>query len=101
MKAKWKKLLDKSSFSSEVREFINSCEIKKILISQAEKAWEIYFCSPQEPSTEIKETLQNFWENTFGQSYKIVFHFENSNSKIYSNLKVLCVQKNGKKSLEN
>ncbi|NLO75650.1 MAG: PolC-type DNA polymerase III [Clostridia bacterium] len=93
MKAKWKKLLDKSSFSSEVREFINSCEIKKILISQAEKAWEIYFCSPQEPSTEIKETLQNFWENTFGQSYKIVFHFENSNSKIYSNLKVLCAEK--------
>ena len=95
MNAKWKELFDKSSYSSEVGDFINSCEIKKILISQAEKAWEIYFCSSEQPSMEMKEILQAFWENTFGPRYKIIFHFESSNNKTYSDLKVLCAEKWG------
>ena len=92
MKAtKWKELFNQSLLSNEIREFLNSCEIKKILVSQAEKAWEIYFCTPIQPTMEMREVLQSFWEKAFGDFYKPVFHFESR--EVFTDLKILCQEK--------
>ena len=92
MKGKWKELLDQSAVvSQELKDFLVSCEVKKILVSQAEKAWEIYFCTAHEPTTEIKETLQALWVHFFGEKYTPVFYFEHS--KIYPDLKSFCAEK--------
>jgi DNA polymerase-3 subunit alpha (Gram-positive type) len=89
--SKWQEILNQSSLSAEIIDFLNSCEIKKILVSQAKKAWEIYFCAPRQPAPETIKTLQMFWEKIFGQKYKPVFYFENN--KVYSDLLTLCKEK--------
>ena len=73
---KWQEILNLSQLPQNTREYLSGCQLKNITVSQAEKAWEIYFTCPFEPNLDIIETLTPFWQDLFGCDLKPVFHFE-------------------------
>ncbi|MDD4047479.1 MAG: PolC-type DNA polymerase III [Clostridia bacterium] len=85
---KWEHLIETVSLQEEYKNILLTCEIKKILVSQADKAWEIYFQVPSEPSSEIKEAIDKIWKDFFGEKYKTSFYFECI--KTYDDLNTLC-----------
>lgn len=76
---RWKKVLASSTLPKSVKEYLFQCKITKIMISQAEKAWEIYFESLQNPDDNIYQHLNNFWTDFFGSEYNPKFHFTITN----------------------
>jgi DNA polymerase-3 subunit alpha (Gram-positive type) len=76
---------------SFMEEFLQNCELKKITVSQAEKAWEIAFLVKEEPSPEIEEYLRRSWQKVFGEEYQFSFRFEKVAG--YLDLATLCEEK--------
>ena len=73
---KWQQLLNSSRIPHDLEEGLTGFRLKKIIVSQAEKAWEIYFQCRNEPDGRIREHLVKIWTDHFGNMYKPVFHFE-------------------------
>lgn len=86
--AKWKDLLQQVALPAPVSAFLSLCELKKICISQAEKAWDIYFQAPVKPTPEIEKSLHTIWEKVFGQNYRPVFYF--TYTQTYPDLFTFC-----------
>lgn len=84
----WQNILAAAEMTLECREYLSQCRIKKIAVSQANKAWEIYFSCPADPQGSIRRTLKEVWENLFGRAYETRFHFEVR--KTYPSLDLLC-----------
>jgi len=84
----WQKKIMQGQITSQTREYLSNCEIKKIVISQATRVWEIYFQSPIEPHESLAAELAAFWEEFFGGGFQPKFYFEVK--KLYENLELLC-----------
>lgn len=87
----WQQALVSSTLPKPIKEYLLHCKITKILISQADKAWEIYFASSQKPEDDIYKYLTKFWRDLFGAECNTRFHFTLANK--YSNLKSLWKQR--------
>ena len=72
----WQKKLQQAQVTPQTREYLSNCEIKKIMISQTERVWEIYFQSSRQPHEGLQEELAVFWEDFFGCQYQPTFYFE-------------------------
>lgn len=83
----WQKSLMEARVSPQTREYLSDCEIKKIMISQTARVWEICFQSYRLPPEGITEELVLIWEELFGSQYRIEFYFENK--KLCPNLETL------------
>lgn len=84
----WQRMLIEAQVSPQCKEYLSACEIKKIMISQASKAWEIFFQCELEPPEELASELEVLWKGFFGEQFQPVFYFEVK--KLYQNLQVLC-----------
>lgn len=84
----WQKTVAMSLFAGEVKDYLSRCEIKRIEVSQAENAWDIYFRCPDEPEERIIECIKEIWIDLFGEQFKPAFHFEVE--KIYTDAASLC-----------
>ncbi|MCR4440930.1 MAG: PolC-type DNA polymerase III [Peptococcaceae bacterium] len=88
--SQWQKLISSTSLDQEVRDYLARCKVKRIMISQAENAWEIYFRCPKEPDAAARESIRSLWEGFFGKENRLVFHFEEEAR--YKSLADLCRQ---------
>lgn len=84
----WQKKLLQAQVTPQTREYLSDCEIKKIMISQTVRVWEIYFQSSRYPHAGLAEELAVFWEDFFGSQFQLKFHFEVKQH--YANLELLC-----------
>ena len=76
---KWRQLLNQSQITDDLKECLAGCRVKKIIVSQAEKAWEIYFHCRIKPDESAGEYLHKIWTSHFGTAYKPVFYFDEMN----------------------
>ncbi|MGI6606238.1 MAG: PolC-type DNA polymerase III [Peptococcia bacterium] len=82
-------LLFDEAIPFSVVNYLNSCELKQIVVSQAKNAWEITFLTTRElPTPEIEDFLRLSWQKSFGCQYQFIFHFEKVQS--YDDLAELC-----------
>ncbi len=81
------RLLGNTSVPQNMKEYLSCCRITKILVSQADKAWEIYFQCPFAPDGKMLEGLDSLWREAFGDSFSRKYHFEISTT--YSSLEAL------------
>lgn len=84
----WKKIVAGAGIEPKFREYLEACRLKKVLISQAEMAWEICFQCPYEPENEIREILVQIWQEMFGRDYNFKFQFEVR--AVMNNLDMVC-----------
>lgn len=73
-------------FSEESKVYLKKCAIKDILVSQAEKAWEISFICPESSNEAIEDCARKLFEYIFGSlfSYKFIFQSTYDSVKIDS-----------------
>jgi DNA polymerase-3 subunit alpha (Gram-positive type) len=76
MSLKWQEIVTLSTLTEAVKTYLTSCLIRKVTVSQAENAWEIYFICPFEPKPEYLVSLTEFWQSQFGHQFQPIFHFE-------------------------
>ena len=87
---KWRQLVASSKVPDELKECLSGYRLKKILVSQAEQAWEIYFQCLHEPDDKVRDSIAKVWSDHFGDTYRPVLHFETK--KNYDDLESLSRQ---------
>ncbi|QNB45728.1 PolC-type DNA polymerase III [Thermanaerosceptrum fracticalcis] len=86
----WHIFLESLDVPSVLKQYLSQCSIKKIIVSQAENAWEIYFGCPKLPEAEELKLLTGAWQKYFhlNQSPKMYFQLNHT----YPDLETLCQQ---------
>lgn len=83
----WQKKLLEAQVRPETKQYLCQSEIKKIVISQADKAWEIYFESLKEPPDGIEAELEVIWKELFPACLPQFFF---DTKKLFESLEMLC-----------
>jgi len=77
---KWRQMVASAKVPDDLRDYLARFRLKRIMISQADKAWEIYFQCSFEPDERIQESIRKVWTDYFGTSYKTVLYFEQADT---------------------
>lgn len=84
----WKRIITQADIDPIIKEYLEACHLKRLLVSQAETAWEIYFQCPYTPEKETADKLAQIWQDTFGSDFRYKFNFEIQN--VLTDLNLVC-----------
>lgn len=76
----WQQCLQQAPLPLETIQRLGAIEITKIMISQADDAWEIYFANSFNVTEEDRQTIENLLGNLFGSQVNLRLYFQNHDS---------------------
>ena len=84
----WHIFLEFLDIPQSLKQYLSQCSIKKIIVSQAENAWEIYFGCRKLPDNEELMLLCRAWQKYFHLKHPPKMHFQLNPT--YPDLETLC-----------
>ncbi len=90
LKPQWNIFVESLDLSPALKQYFLQCCIKKIIVSQAENAWEIYFGCPIQPEAEEIKDFSRAWQKYFQLPQPPKMYFQLNHS--YPDLETLCSQ---------